>query len=156
MMTIETTVLVLGLLRSTCLPALLSAAPANDGFENSVIISGNSVFITGANYGADKEAGEPDHAQSGGASVWWSWTAPSDARVRITTEGSDFDTLLGVYIGETVEDLTTVRTNDDGNRVIVYSSVTFRPTADVTYHIAVDGVDGTEGNIQLNLMQYSD
>jgi len=46
---------------------------------------------------ATKEPGEPAHAgNDGGASIWYSWTAPSTGNVTITTEGSSFDTLLGV------------------------------------------------------------
>ena len=50
---------------------------------------------------------------AGGASVWYSWTAPLEGEVEIDTVGSDFDTLIGVYTGNAVGSLTEVASNDD-------------------------------------------
>ena len=55
------------------------AAPANDNFANAIVLTGNTLTTSGSNVAATKEAGEPNHAgNSGGASVWWSWTAPAE------------------------------------------------------------------------------
>ncbi|MCY2987020.1 MAG: PA14 domain-containing protein, partial [Planctomycetota bacterium] len=55
-----------------------TSGPGNNNFANRASISGASVTITGTNVGATKESGEPNHAgNSGGKSVWWTWTAPS-------------------------------------------------------------------------------
>jgi hypothetical protein len=43
-----------------------------------------------------------------GESVWWSWTAPFPGPVTITTAGSDFETILGVYLGITLSTLRLV------------------------------------------------
>ena len=40
--------------------------------------------------------------------MWYSWTAPADGSYSFTTEGSDFDSLLGVYTGTSVDGLTLV------------------------------------------------
>jgi hypothetical protein len=70
--------------------------------------------MVGYNGLATKETGEPDHAaNSGGKSVWWTWTAPANARVTLDTIGSSFDTLLAVYTGNPVSNLALVATNDD-------------------------------------------
>lgn len=127
--------------------------PANNDFADRVTLSGSSASATGNNTGADKEAGEPNHAQAGGASVWWSWTATSNSRVTISTGGSNFDTLLGVYTGSDVASLTTIATNDDRGRRNLTSRVRFRPTAGVTYQIAVDGFNGAAGDITLSISQ---
>lgn len=129
------------------------SAPANNDFADRISVSGASVSAAGNNTLADKEAGEPNHAQSGGASVWWSWTAPSNGRVTIGTSGSNFDTLLGVYTGSAVSSLSTVATNDDRRRNVVQSEVRFRADAGVTYQIAVDGFNGATGDITLNINQ---
>src|SRR5262245_61361449 len=51
-------------------------APANDHFADAIVLTGNSVSVTGSNVGATKESGEPNHADNpGGRSVWWKWTA---------------------------------------------------------------------------------
>ena len=129
-----------------------STGPANNDFADRITLSGASASATGSNTGADKEAGEPNHAQSGGASVWWSWTATSSSRVTITTFGSNYDTLLGVYTGASVNALSTVGTNDDAGRTL-QSRVRFFPTPGVTYHIAVDGYNAANGDITLSISQ---
>ena len=92
----------------------LAGAPANDLFANAQVVSGSSGTATGSNAGATKEPGEPNHAgNSGGASIWYAWTASSTATVSIDTSGSSFDTLLGIYTGSSVGSLTTIASNDD-------------------------------------------
>ncbi len=129
-----------------------SVAPANDNFTNSIAITGLSATVTGFNSAATKETGEPIHAgDAGGHSVWWSWTAPAGGPVSITTAGSSFDTLLGVYLGGTVSGLTNVVSNDDDPDGGVTSRVTFIAAAGATYRIAVDGKAGAVGNITLSV-----
>ena len=87
-------------------------------------------------------------------SVWWSWVAPASGPVTISTVGSTFDTLLGVYTGTNVATLTLVASDDDsgGNTT---SLVTFNATAGTEYAIAVDGWHGAQGVITLNVSQAS-
>jgi hypothetical protein len=122
------------------------------------MINGNCVTVTGTNVGATKESGEPNHAGNvGGASVWWTWTAPITGSATVSTDGSDFDTLLGVYTGSSVNNLTPVASNDDdqtGNQ----STVTFNAVMNTTYYVAVDGYFGPShglhtGHIVLNACQ---
>jgi len=131
--------------------SLSQAQPANDMFVNRVVIGGTNVTDTGSNVGATKEPGEPNHnGNSGGASVWWEWTAPFTEMVTISTAGSTFDTLLGVYTGSSVSALTTVASNDDDPDATDYTSkLTFGAISNQTYRIAVDGYYGDYGNVQL-------
>jgi hypothetical protein len=123
-----------------------ASAPANDAFASRQTVSGASGTATGTNVGASRESGEPHHAGNpGGASVWYSWTPPAAGTVTISTVGSDFDTLLGVYTGSSVGSLTTVASNDDANPPAGWSSVTFPASAGTTYQIAVDGYNGGGG-----------
>src|SRR5262249_46310793 len=95
-------------------------APRNDTLANSFKINGRYIAAVGGNFGAGKDANEPNHAgNSGGRSVWWSWTAPRDGEVGVSTEGSDFDTTLAVYTGSTYP-LTLVASNNDYNNVTNY------------------------------------
>ena len=88
-----------------------AAAPANDDFAHSATLSGLSANATGTNVDATSETGEP--AVGRGHSVWWSWTAPSDGDVTVDTCGSGlFDTVLAVYTGDSVQNLTEVASND--------------------------------------------
>jgi hypothetical protein len=119
-----------------------AAASHNDNFANAEDLG--SAEITGDihdNVGATKQAGEPNHAGNmGGASVWWTWTAPRSGTVRIDTcpGQTDFDTLLGVYTGNAVNSLNTVASSDDACGDF-QSLVRFPANAGTTYRIAVDG-----------------
>src|SRR3954471_23689031 len=82
-----------------------AAQPANDNFANAWNLSGTVVTTNGNSQGGSKEAGEPNHAGNAGArSVWFNWTAPKTAQVRVDTIGStggfNNDTLLAIYTGD--------------------------------------------------------
>jgi Calcineurin-like phosphoesterase len=114
--------------------------PANDWFANAASIVGGSGAVSGTNIGATKETGEPAHAGNpGGASVWYSWTAPSNGTVEFSTAGSSFDTLLAAYTGGKVGSLTEVASNDDAGQSDHTSDITFTAFSGTTYRIAVDG-----------------
>src|SRR3954469_2646131 len=82
------------------------AQPPNDDFPGTTI-SGRSGSVAGTNVGATKQTGEPGIAgNAGGASIWYTWTAPTTGGYSFDTCGSDFDTLLAVYSGDTVDALT--------------------------------------------------
>ena len=115
--------------------------PANDDFANAQVISGKEGTVAGTNVNATLEDGEPTHADTGGdASVWYRWTAPATGSVSFSTQGSDFDTVLAVYTGTAVDDLTEVASNDDAG-IGTQSVVHFHADAGQTYYIAVDGTD---------------
>ena len=139
--------------------------PANDNFAAAQVISGCSGTVNGTNVGATKEAGEPNHLSStadptggGSRSVWYTWTAPSNGSATITTAGSAFDTVLGVYTGSAVGSLTVIGQSDDNPADPTNdktSVVTFNATAGTIYRIAVDGYNngglgGDVGPITLN------
>src|SRR5690349_3595855 len=98
-------------------PSAFAQAPANDTFANAIALSGPIVTATGSNVGATKQGGrpgEPNHGGNrGGASVWWKWTPTASGQTTIDTQGSDFNTLLGVYTGTVFNQLTSVAGNDD-------------------------------------------
>jgi hypothetical protein len=127
----------------------------NDDFESCVVLAGSYGFRAAHNFDATKQPGEPDHAgDPGGHSLWFCWTAPTNTPVTFDTVGSTFDTLLAVYTGNTVSNLSLVASNDDivpGQ--YVQSTLTFTPVKGATYHIAVDGYGGASGIIALNWNQ---
>src|SRR2546425_4711434 len=105
------------------LPAVAAraAAPPNDNFFNAIPLNGPIVTTTGSNVGASKNfGGEPFlvGGSFGGASVWWTWTATASGQTTIDTEGSDFNTLLGVFTGTVPNQLALVADNDnfEGNQ----------------------------------------
>ena len=120
--------------------------PANDAFDNRIPIVGSNTTVTGRNTYASKELSEPNHAgNSGGASVWWTWTAPASGRTAITTTGSTFTTLIAVYTGDWVGALRPMGQ-------AVGSCAMFDATAGTTYQIAIDGYNGASGNITLSII----
>ncbi|HKO62947.1 MAG TPA: DUF4214 domain-containing protein [Pyrinomonadaceae bacterium] len=132
-------------------------APANNNFANAQTISGCSGSVSGTTVSATKETGEPSHSDdgnSGGASIWYKWQAPSSGSVTMTTAGSMPDTLLGVWTGSSVSSLTLIKRNDDVQLgVITTSTVTFDAIAGTVYRVAVDGYNGDAGSIVLNWNQ---
>src|SRR5262249_21991286 len=64
-----------------------------------------------------------------------------------------FDTILAVYTGTALTNLTAVASNDDADPAdgILTSLVTFPTVAGQTYRIAVDGYDGAFGQIALGI-----
>jgi hypothetical protein len=141
-----------GLLALLVLGGALSAvaAPVNDNFASATVITGVSGATSGSTVGATKEPGEPNHAgNAGGASVWFNWVAPANGTVTFNTEGSSFDTLLGVYIGASVSTLGLVASNDDVLYPDTTSAVTFVAVSGTEYRIAVDGYSGASGNYTL-------
>ena len=132
--------------------------PPNDTFAKATVISGQRCTLGGSNKdAAAKESGEPDHAgyASAKSSIWWKWTAPHNGKVQIDTIGSSIDTVLAVYTGSSVDDLTSV-TYDDDNGEGFTSRVDFTAAKGTTYSIAVSGVSGEYGDIVLNLQQFPD
>jgi PASTA domain len=97
-------------------------------------------------------------ANEGGASIWYSWTPCFNDVGFVSTEGSSFDTLLGVYTGSSVSSLTLAG-NDDANAQTLLSKACFPVTSSSTYMIAVDGLDAAdpidgEGDVTLDWGQY--
>jgi len=90
----------------------------------------------------------------GGKSLWYSWTPTSTKQVTFDTLGTDFDTLLAIYTGNNLTNLSLVASNDDiagaNNR---QSKVTFNAVNGTAYRIAIDGFGGASGNLVLNWLQ---
>ncbi|HEY0687448.1 MAG TPA: hypothetical protein VGD71_00275, partial [Kribbella sp.] len=128
-------------------------APANDQFATAQQLSGTlPIDVTGSNFGATGEPGEPVHAgASGSHSIWYSWTAVGSGPVTVSTCGSDFDTVLGVYTGTVVTDLGLVAANNNGCGT--RSTVTFNASSGKTYRIAVDGIPGAQGSTATGIVR---
>lgn len=147
----------LGLATALLSGPAIAAPPTNDAFDGAVELTGRSATASSTNKDATKEVGEPDHAgEPGGASVWYRWTAPADGRTTVSTCGSQFDTLLAVYTGNSVSALDEVASNDDSCGL--ESSISFLAQRDTTYRIAIDGVDGETSlfTIQVRLAPLND
>ncbi len=126
--------------------------PVNDLFANAIPLSGDSGSVSATTTNATKEFNEPYHAgNAGGKSVWWSFQPSADGSLSLTTSNSTFDTLLGLYTGEKVTELTTLASNDDAYPGAPggFSALTHALRANQTYYVAVDGFDGASGDAYL-------
>ncbi|MFO1446697.1 MAG: S8 family peptidase [Opitutaceae bacterium] len=118
-------------------------APPNDAFANRIVLPSSNTTAGVFSGNASREAGEPTHAgRTGSKSVWWSWTAPAAGLTQVSTLGSDYDTLLAVYTGTTINGLTLIGSNDNVSATDLTSRVQFNAVAGQTYVIAVDGPGG--------------
>ena len=134
-------------------PTILLAAPANDDFNFATILTEQNGTVTGSNIFATTEIGEPEHAENGEpyCSVWWKWTAQTNGTFSINTLGSDFDTVLGMYVGSSITSLMEITANDDEDDGEVWSEIITNVIAGETYYFAVVGFGETEiGSISLN------
>lgn len=72
--------------------------------------------------------------------------------VTISTAGSAFDTVLGVYTGLELSSLNEVASNDDDPAGGVTSLVMFNATSNTTYQVAVDGYSAAYGPVALRIV----
>ncbi|MBL9200636.1 MAG: S8 family serine peptidase [Opitutaceae bacterium] len=125
--------------------------PFNDSFANRARLNGTNAAVRSVNTGATVEAGEPAIGGLAGlGSLWWEWRAPTTASVRLSTSGSGYDTLLGVFTGSAIGALTPVAANDNDTGLVT-SRVEFTAQAGVTYQIAVASKTGGSGLTLLEL-----
>ena len=127
-------------------------------FADRALINGASAVLTGSNTNATLEPLEPLHAgKIGGHSVWISWLAPENGLLTLTTTGSTFDTLLGIYTlhsgsGSPMQRLREVGGGDDDENHRAFTSfVSLGVTSNRVYEIAVDGFNNASGDISLQL-----
>jgi hypothetical protein len=132
------------------------AAPANDAFAAATVLGeGGNLWVDSS--AATKEPTEPNHAgDRGGASIWFSWTAPYSGVVTFATANTDVDTLLAVYTGAAVGSLTRVAANDDIAFFGGPSRICFAALSGTTYHVALDGFAGDAGQVMLEWTRYTD
>jgi hypothetical protein len=122
-----------------------AAAPPNDNFGASIVISGEAGAFDATTAEATVEPDEPYHADEvGGASVWYTWTAPARGEYRFETCGSATDTLLAVYSGDTLATLSERASNDDACGAGSQVAIDLVPSGS-TYRIAIDDAHGVGG-----------
>lgn len=130
------------------------AAPDNDGFASArVLPAALPVTAVGGNVEASHEEGEPRPEKSA-RTVWWTWTPAASGWVRITTRGTDIDTVLAAYTGSTLGGVVRQAFNDDVGTAegeVGPSELLFRADAGETYHLQVGGYAGWEGTFSLRL-----
>jgi hypothetical protein len=131
------------------LTSVAYSAPVNDNYANAIALSGSSGSVMTSNVGATKEPGEPNVALNrGGASLWYKWTSPGTGVLKIDTNGTAINTLVGIYVGGTVASAQLLAGSD-------YCDCAYIGTIPgQTYFISVDGIYSSgnplQSSIQLN------
>ena len=118
--------------------------PFNDDFATRARVRGQNLAIRTVNTGATTESEPAIAGVAAGATVWWEWTAPVSGLVRISTDGSAYDTVVGVFTGSALNALTAVASNDDDTGRPT-SRLEFTAQGGVNYQIVVGGKGGTSG-----------
>ena len=125
-----------------------------DNFADRMTISSNGGGFFSNNTNATREAVEPNPFSKDTAnihSLWWKWVAPNDGVVQVTTEGSDFDTVLAVHTGADLASLVLVGSNDDAPGMGGKSLVQFDAISGTEYAILVDGDGVSTGAVTVGL-----
>ncbi|MCX6902385.1 MAG: HYR domain-containing protein [Verrucomicrobia bacterium] len=96
----------------------------------------------------------------GGATYWFTYQPPEDGMLTINTDGSSYDTVLGVYyddgLGHGGASLHEVACDNDSGTThfspppAATSALTFLASRTTNYDIMVDGVGGAYGTVHLN------
>lgn len=126
--------------------------PANNNFAAAQVLVGAIGTVNGGNGSATFETGEPTGGFNGTNSIWYRWTAITNGQVTITTAGSAFDTVVCVYTGNTLVNLTPVQCDDNGGSNNT-SRVVFNATQSTIYRIQVRGANNARGGVTLNWSQ---
>jgi trimeric autotransporter adhesin len=140
---------------------LLASASGTGGSFRRILASSVSSFPSVSigslgsqilnNFNSTTQQEEPIQSSTiGGASRWYELTALDQATMVIDTIGSDIDTLLSVYTGSSFLTLKEIARDNNGAPDGIRSLVRFPSVAGTTYLVAVDGVNGAQGNINLN------
>lgn len=121
-----------------------------DGFAGATPITDADLpyHDTDSNVGASMEAGEPSPCDTG-ATIWYVYPTAYEQDIRADTIGSSFDTVLAVYQGSSLSELTLVTCNDDA--VGLQSQVQFRTIPGMTYYFQLGGYQGAMGSTVLNV-----
>lgn len=133
-------VVLLGLVASSL--AAQAAVPANDDYADAqaIELSALPITVTGSNVDATLERGERAPCISAtrlASTVWYTITPSQDQRLEIETFDSDFDTVLAVYVGDSLDTAGVLACEDDTQGF--QAGVTLMTRAGTTYHIQVGG-----------------
>ena len=127
-------------------------APPNDSFFGTILLSAAGEAVTGTtNYATPDTANLPTCGLSEGSpDVWYYFTPTCNANYTVSTNNSNFDTVLTVYAGNLFSP-QFVGCNDDCNPTDRNSCLSFGVTANQNYFIRVGGYNGNAGVFNLNL-----
>jgi len=119
--------------------------PLNDDFDQAEVLANATGSVTGNNFNASRMRDEEPYSPSiahpkwwNEATLWYRWTAPENGWITFETTRTFVDTLLTVYTGDSLSQLTEFAYNDnDGPRLA--SRVSFGAKAGTDYYLDLSG-----------------
>ena len=154
-------------------PVNLMIRPSNDSFERRKPAYGTSFALPGTNSFASAEPGELLIDGASGKTLWWTWTAPSDALVAISVSADflqgirgetsnpnnsfSYGPLVGVFVGGNITNLSLIASNSSRyypgyglGEWVVSTNLFFKARAGTNYSIAVDSVNFSAGGFAVH------
>ncbi len=124
--------------------------PANDLCAGAVALTNGLAFIQSTLTATTPGDLAPGCQTNFGKGVWFTYTPFLNGIVTLSTCGSDFDTVLGVYKGS-CDGFTQVACADDNGPSCsgTRASVAFSGTAGVTYRILAGGYSSDSGTLSI-------
>jgi len=141
------TAVIIVLILSLALPIGVLAAPTNDNFADAQVVSLPYSFYHDTS-GATFETNEPNPSCGYGYSLktaWFAYTPPVNQTLIARVNYYNFPTLLAVYTGNSLNNLSQVGCGQ------YYNTVAFPAQAGVTYYFQIAGLYGDEGTIPFSL-----
>jgi len=132
-------------------PFTVGTPSANDDFANAIVITTNPFTDMKDTSAGSQETGESPAPCAGATqgfgnfhSIWYRFTPTMNVTATANTNGSDFDTVLSVWTGSTVNALTNVACDDDGGNTLPTGGAAsllsnLALTANTTYFFMVGG-----------------
>ena len=136
------------LVLSLALPAQVLAAPSNDNFADAQPIGDLPFSVYHDTSGATFEADEPMPSCGSGVplkTAWFAYTPSSDVLLMPGVNYFDFPTVMAVYMGSSLNDLSQVACTP------YYQTAALQAQANVTYFFQIAGMYGEEGPIPFTL-----
>lgn len=136
------------LILSLALPVGVLAAPINDNFADAESVTSLPYGVYHDTFGATFEADEPYPSCGSGYSIktaWFAYTPSVDETLIARVSYYNFQTLLAVYTGDSLNNLVQVGCGQ------YYNTLAFQAQAGVTYYFQIAGIYGEEGIIPFSL-----
>lgn len=126
----------------------------NDNFADAIQLTQAELpyeHLVSSTANATREPGEPYGCAGTDKTVWYRVTSANETNVEASTFGSDYDTVINVYTGASLADLSFVTCNDDYSSL--QSKVRFPVEAETTYYLQVGGYYGASGSLIFNIRE---
>jgi hypothetical protein len=131
--------------------AVTPPPPANDTFAAAIAVNNLPFADTQFTAQTTLQSGEKkpscwdiDHT------VWYAFTPATSGMYQIDTLDSDYNTVLTVYTGSTLNGLSELVCNDDADDVTVQSKILVSLTAGTTYRIQAAGLSFAQWGVHVS------